>query len=103
MREWRAPRRRGVRGRPTGAALLGALVILAVLVIAKSIFIPVAIAVLAATLLGPVVARLDDRLGRTGASALVVTAAVAMLGGAAWLIGLEVGALARELPDYSQN
>src|SRR5438105_11641241 len=100
-RRRRDARHRGFRGRPTGGILAGALVILGVLTIAKAIFIPIAIAALGATLLGPVVGRLDTRLGRTGASVVVVVIMVALVVGAGWFVGAEFGALARELPDYS--
>jgi predicted PurR-regulated permease PerM len=96
-------RRERFRGRPSTSTLLGALAILGVLTVARSVFIPIALAVLAATLLGPLVVRLEGRLGRTAAAAIAVSAAVALVLGSGWFFGAEVGALARELPDYAQN
>lgn len=71
---------------------------------AKSVFIPVALAVLLTFLLNPVVRLLQHRaLPRTPAVLLVVALAFSVLGGISWTVTRQLTALAYELPRYKEN
>src|SRR5688572_3855666 len=95
--------RSGFSGRPLLGHLAVALVILGVLAVGKAVFLPLAVAVLAATLLGPVVSRWEGSIGRPAASFAAVALMVAVVLSAAVFAGAQVAAIARELPHYSAN
>ncbi|QYM79916.1 AI-2E family transporter [Horticoccus luteus] len=78
--------------------------VVAILRLAKDVMIPVAMAILLAFLLTPVVVRLTRwGLPKTAAIIATVTLAFAVLGGVGWLVGAQLLDLARQLPNYEQN
>ncbi|MCY2994030.1 MAG: AI-2E family transporter [Planctomycetota bacterium] len=71
---------------------------------ARTVFIPVALAVFLAFLLAPLVATLQRHgLRRLPAVILVVILAAAVLGVVVWLVTVEVTNLAGEVPKYTEN
>ena len=71
---------------------------------ARTIFIPVALAVFLTFLLVPLVTALQRRgLRRLPSVHLVVTLAAAALGGVVWLVTAQVTSLAGEVPKYTEN
>jgi len=71
---------------------------------ARVILIPIALALLLAFLLSPVVGALQRvGLGRVAPVVLVVSLAVALLGGVGWITLVQLGNLAHELPTYRAN
>jgi predicted PurR-regulated permease PerM len=79
----------------------GLLLVTAFLYWAQKVVIPVALAVLLAFILGPLVIRVQRRgLGRVPAVLVVVAFSFLLLGGIGWLITLQVGGLLRNLPQY---
>jgi predicted PurR-regulated permease PerM len=84
--------------------IFGAVVLVtAVLYAARAVLVPVALAVLLAFLLNPVVAALDRLVGRGLAVLLVVVLAFSALGGIGWVLWWEGTSLAHELPKYRLN
>jgi predicted PurR-regulated permease PerM len=84
-------------------------VTIAVLHFAKSVLLPLAVAVLLNVVISPAVMRLERigvgrlRIGRIG-SVLVVAAVVAgVLAGLGWIVGVQGGALTEQLPEYRRN
>ncbi len=71
---------------------------------ARTVFIPVAMAVFLTFLLAPVVTALQRRgLRRLPAVLLVVMLAAAVLGGGIWLVTAQVTSLAGDVPTYTKN
>jgi predicted PurR-regulated permease PerM len=71
---------------------------------ARAILIPVALAILLAFLLTPVVVALQRRgLGRVLSVILVAVLAFAFLGGISWVVGRQFVALINDLPSYEDN
>ena len=71
---------------------------------ARTVFIPVALAVFLAFLLAPLVATLQSRgLRRLPSVIMVVVLAAALLGGVVWLVTAQVTSLAGEVPQYTEN
>lgn len=71
---------------------------------ARTVIIPVALAVFLAFLLAPLVAALQRRgLRRLPSVLLVVMLAGALLGGVVWLVTAQVTSLAGEVPKYTDN
>jgi len=71
---------------------------------AKAVLIPVALAILLAFLLSPVVTFLQRHgLNRVLAVLLVVFLVFSLLGGLSWVIGQQVVRLTNELPRYEHN
>ena len=86
----------------TGLASLA--LVVACLYWARVILIPIALALLLAFLLSPVVGALQRvGLGRVAPVVLVVSLAVALLGGVGWITLVQLGNLAHELPTYRAN
>ncbi len=80
------------------------LIVVAVLAIAKELFIPVALALLFSFLLAPLVTRFERwRLPRIPAVLLAVGLAFAVLGGVGYLVGRQVVDLTYKLPSYKAN
>lgn len=99
-----------MQGRDDSAPLRGfvtlATVVLVVAILrwAKDVMLPIAMAVLLAFLLTPVVVRLARwGLPKTAAIIGTVTLAFLLLGGVGWIVGTQVIDLARQLPNYEQN
>ena len=71
---------------------------------ARTVFIPVALAVFLTFLLAPLISALQRRhLRRLPSVLLVVTLAAAVLGGGIWLVTSEVTSLAGDVPQYTEN
>lgn len=71
---------------------------------ARTVFIPVALAVFLTFLLAPLITALQRRrLRRLPSVLLVVTLAAAVLGGGVWLVTTQVTSLAGDVPKYTEN
>ena len=100
---------RGVSGH--GSATLPSLIAVATVVLiiaslywAQAILIPVALAILLTFLLSPVADTLERiALGRLPSVMLVVVLTFSLLGGIGWIVTLQFGSLANELPKYTGN
>jgi predicted PurR-regulated permease PerM len=78
--------------------------IIASLYWAQAVLIPVALAMLLTFLLSPVAEALERMtLGRLPSILLVVVLAFSLLGGIGWIVTLQFGSLANELPKYTGN
>jgi len=85
-------------------ALGTVVLLLAVLYWARAVLIPVAIAVLFAFLLTPVVSQLRRRgLSHALAVLVVVVLTISILGGIGWILADQIHDLAQELPKYRSN
>ena len=79
-------------------------VAIAVLYLAKVLFLPLAIAILFAFLLTPVVSLLERlRLSRAVSSVVVIVGFAALLGAAGWALFTQLVAVANDLPTYADN
>jgi predicted PurR-regulated permease PerM len=81
----------------------GFVLVTAVLYWARPVLMPVALAVVFAFLLSPVVGALQRRLGRVVSLLLVVVLGFSVLGGITWIVATQVASLADELPKYRAN
>jgi predicted PurR-regulated permease PerM len=71
---------------------------------ARTVFIPVALAVFLTFLLAPLITALQRRgMRRLPAVLFVVILAAAMLGGGVWLVTAQVRSLAGDVPKYTEN
>jgi len=76
----------------------------AALYFAQAVLIPLAVAILLALLLSPVVTWLERwRLGRIAAVLIAVGAALAVLGAIGWTVERQFVEVAEKLPDYGVN
>jgi predicted PurR-regulated permease PerM len=100
---------RGTSGRGTGTlpsliALGNVVLIIASLYWAQAILIPVALSILLTFLLSPVAGALERiALGRLPSVILIVVLTFSLLGGIGWIVTLQFGSLANELPTYRKN
>ncbi len=79
-------------------------VAIAVLYVAKVLFLPLAFAILFAFLLSPVVGLLERlRLSRALASVLVIVGFAALLGTAGWVMFSQLVDVTNDLPTYADN
>jgi predicted PurR-regulated permease PerM len=77
---------------------------IAVLYLAKVVFVPLAFAVLFAFLLAPVVSLLERfRLPRAISAVLVILSFAALLGAASWIFFTQLVSVANDLPIYRDN
>jgi predicted PurR-regulated permease PerM/CheY-like chemotaxis protein len=84
--------------------IIATVLTVAALYVAQQVLIPLALAVLLAFLLAPLVSRLERwRLGRVGAVLTVVAVAFAVIGGLGWVVGRQVVRLAEDLPKYQDE
>jgi predicted PurR-regulated permease PerM len=81
----------------------GAVLIIVVLYWAQAVLVPVALAILLAFVLAPLVNGLQRWLGRVPAVLAVVTLVFVVLGLAGWGLALQTGGLAADLPRYRVN
>ncbi len=89
---------------PRGATLLALVIGVAVLYVARTVFVPIALALLLAFLLGPLVARLRNwGVGRVPSAMLVVLFSFALLGTIGLGMASQLTDLAHRLPGYQQN
>ncbi len=80
------------------------LIVVAVLLVMKEVFIPLALALLFSFLLAPLVTRFERwHLPRIPAVLLTVAIAFAILGGVGSLVGMQLIDLTYKLPDYKHN
>ena len=100
---------RGSSGHSTGAppsliAVATFVLIVASLYWAQAVLLPVALAILLTFLLSPLAAALERlALGRLASVILVVVLTFSLLGGIGWIVTLQFGSLANELPKYTVN
>ncbi|MBA4065400.1 MAG: hypothetical protein C0501_17140 [Isosphaera sp.] len=88
----------------TLTATVVTVVLVAVLYWARSVFIPIALSIFLAFVLGPVVARLQRRgLGRVPSVILTVGLAVVLTAGVAALVTQQVANLVADLPNYAEQ
>ncbi len=84
--------------------LVIAVVAIAILFLAKVLFLPLAFAILFAFLLAPVVSLLERlRLARALAAILVILGFAALLGVAGWMLFTQLVAVTNDLPTYRDN
>ena len=93
-----------VTGTPSLIAVATFVLIIASLYWAQAVLIPVALAMLLTFLLSPVAGALERMaLGRLPSVILVVVLAFSLLGGIGWIVTLQFGSVANELPTYRKN
>lgn len=91
-------------GRLSGTPLVALAVATAVLYLAREIIIPLALAVLLAFLLAPLVKRFELwRLGRVPSVLLAVALGLAIIVGLGWIAASQALSLAGKLPEYREN
>ncbi|MBI2203709.1 MAG: AI-2E family transporter [Candidatus Rokubacteria bacterium] len=83
--------------------LAGLVLVIAILSVARSVLMPVALAVLLAFLLNPGTRLLERVLSRAGAVTLMVVLAFGGLGAGGYLLSQQLSSLAVELPKYRTN
>jgi predicted PurR-regulated permease PerM len=95
---------RGTGTLPSLIAFGNVVLIVASLYWAQAILIPVALAILLTFLLSPVAGALERiALGRLPSVILIVVLTFSLLGGIGWIVTLQFGSLANELPTYRKN
>jgi predicted PurR-regulated permease PerM len=81
-----------------------AVVVIAILYLAKVLFLPLAFSILFAFLLAPLVSGLERlRLPRALAAILVILGFAALLGTAGWMLFTQLVAVTNDLPTYRDN
>jgi predicted PurR-regulated permease PerM len=86
------------------SSLAGLLVAAAILYLARDVLIPLALAILAAFLLAPVVRLLESwRLGRIASTFIAVAIGFSLIGAIGWIAGRQAISLAAKLPEYREN
>jgi len=95
---------RGTGTLPSLIAFGNIVLIVASLYWAQAILIPVALAILLTFLLSPVAGALERIVfGRLPSVILIVVLTFSLLGGIGWIVTLQFGSLANELPTYRKN
>jgi predicted PurR-regulated permease PerM len=85
-------------------ALASIAIVLALLYFGQEVLIPLALAVLVAFLLAPVVSALERlRLGRVPSTLLVVVAGLALMMGFGWIVEQRFVEIVNKLPDYRHS
>ena len=86
------------------SSLAGLLLAAAILYLARDVLIPLALAILLAFLLAPVVRRLEGwRLGRIPSTFIAVVIGFSLIGGIGWIATKQALSLAARLPEYREN
>lgn len=94
----------GIETLPSLIAVVTVVLIIASLNWAQAVVIPVALAMLLTFLLSPVAGALERlALGRIVSVILVVVITFSLLGGIGWIVTLQFGSLANDLPKYTVN
>lgn len=81
----------------------------AVLHLAKPVLLPLAVALLLNVVISPAVQRLEQigwgrvRIGRIGSVLVVALALASVFAGMGWIVGVQGGALAENLPEYRRT
>jgi predicted PurR-regulated permease PerM len=98
------------RSRPTSGrlpsliAIATFVLIIACLHWAQAVLIPIALSIMLTFLLSPVSGALERmRLGRIPSVIFIVVLTFSLLGGIGWVVTLQFGSLANELPTYRKN
>jgi predicted PurR-regulated permease PerM len=100
----RRSRGQGTQTLPSLIAVATFVLIIASLYWAQAVLIPVALAILLTFSLSPVAGALERMaLGRLPSVILVVVLTFSLLGGIGWIVTLQFGNLANELPKYTGN
>jgi predicted PurR-regulated permease PerM len=81
----------------------GYVLIVAVLHWGEVVIVPVALAILLAFVLAPIVTLLQQHIGRVPAVLVTVALTFSAIGLAGWGLTSQVNSLAQELPEYQQN
>src|ERR1043165_5562162 len=85
-------------------ALASIAIVLALLYFGQEVLIPLALAILIAFLLAPVVNLLERlRLGRITSTLLVVVVGLALVGGFGWIVEQRFVEIVNKLPEYRQG
>ena len=85
-------------------ALASIAIVLALLYFGQEMLIPLALAVLIAFLLAPVVSWLEHlRLGRVPSTLLVVLVGLAVVGGFGWIVEQRFVEIVNKMPEYRQG
>src|SRR5260370_25695943 len=86
------------------AAVAALIVGVAALYLARAVLVPIALAMLLAFMVYPIVDRLTRvGLGRGPSGAVVVTMLFATLGGVFWILMIAFASLSTEIPGYRDN
>lgn len=86
------------------ASIMAGVIIIAALFLAKEILVPLALALVFAFLLSPMVEWVERaHLGRVPSVILVVTISIGVAGTATWFVGAELVAVVNQLPSYKAN
>jgi len=86
------------------SALAGLLASAAILYLAREVLIPLALAILAAFMLAPMVRQLERlRLGRIASTFIAVVLGFSIIGGVGWVAARQALSLAEKLPEYREN
>jgi predicted PurR-regulated permease PerM len=93
----------GSRFERTWLPFFGTVLVVAILYWTQAFVVPIAIAILLAFLLTPVVAALQRRIGRIAAVLVVVVLAFTALGLVGWATTRQLTVVVQELPSYRQN
>ncbi len=89
---------------PSLIAVATFVLIIASLYWAQAILIPIALSIMLTFLLSPVAAALERiGLGRLPSIIFIVVLTFSLLGGIGWIVALQFGSLANQLPTYRQN
>jgi predicted PurR-regulated permease PerM/methanogenic corrinoid protein MtbC1 len=96
-------RRRDNRRLSTSRLFVGAVLVVAVLYVAKPVFLPIAIAILLSFVLRPVAATLERRIGRRAGVIVALASAVALISLVAWGLASQMSTLAHEFGAYAGN
>lgn len=92
------------QARPTGTVLLTVVIVVAVLRLAQTLFVPLALAILLTFLLAPLVAWLQHwRINRLLAVLVSLAAALALIGGVGDVIFGQLSDLVHQLPHYERH
>lgn len=83
--------------------ILVTVTVIAVLYLARELFTPLAMAVLLAFLLIPLVKRMERRIGRVASVIVTMTGMMAILIGGGWLLTNQALDLAKQLPGHKKN
>ena len=90
----------GRRAASRATVVIALLLTAGALHVAQPILVPVALAILLAFVLSPVVGALERRIGRVTAVALVIVSLWAVVGVVAWTVTSQITSFAQELPHY---
>jgi predicted PurR-regulated permease PerM len=96
-------KRRRSRGNPV-TTLFGVVLLVATIYLAKPVLVPISLAVLLSFILTPLVTIVQRRgLRRVPAVLIVVLSALVLAAVTGWLVGVQVGKLAQDLPTHTKE